>query len=512
LEGFDLKKILSVAALILTPFILFSQETGFDTWLEAEAAMRLLLNEAFYSYVSSDVEGACGQMDSVFDEYYRDTGFKQGVLENISAERDQNIEDWFAYVKSSMRAEASQREVRENFNQLAHLLRVTAGRLDGREEPAASTRNWTKTAVEMAAILNSAYDKYRAGDTKGAKDEVDAVYFQYYEKLGFERTVMTRISGERASVVEYQFSTAKKAITRGEDEEVKNSLDTLSRYITEDAAQLDSKVESALGVFLGSLLIILREGFEAIIIVGAIIAYLIKSGNKKSTAPVYWGSLAALGFSVVMAMILNALTSTASGRNQEIIEGATMLLAVVVLFYVSNWMVSKAEAEAWVQYIEGKVQSSITRGSMFSLAFAAFLAVFREGAETILFYQALLAGNQNYINMVWLGFGIGSIALVVIYILIRVLSLRLPLKPFFLGTSILLFVMSVSFTGAGIKELQEGNVVPVTMLPFNFTVDILGIYPTLQTLIPQVLFLAVTITVFVFQIRKNRRLSVQKSA
>jgi high-affinity iron transporter len=364
----------------------------------------------------------------------------------------------------------------------------------------------------MSGIINDAYDKFRAGDPRGARDAVDVVYFQYYEKLGFERTVLTKISGERASTVEYQFSIAKKAISQGEDAKVKDSLDTLARYITEDAAQLDSAVESALGVFLGSLLIILREGFEAIIIVGAIIAYLVKSGNKKRTASVYWGSLIALVLSVGMAWILNALTSTASGRNQEIIEGATMLLAVAVLFYVSNWMVSKSEAEAWTNYIQGKVRNSISGGSMFSLAFAAFLAVFREGAETILFYQALLAGNQNYVNMVWLGFGIGSVGLVIIYLLIRVLSLRVPLKPFFLGTSVLLFVMSVAFTGSGIKELQEGNVIPVTMLPFSFTVDILGIYPTLQTLIPQVLLLGVTVVTFVFQIRKNRKRAAEMAA
>jgi high-affinity iron transporter len=142
---------------------------------------------------------------------------------------------------------------------------------------------------------------------------------------------------------------------------------------------------------------------------------------------------------------------------------------------------------------------------MFSLAFAAFLAVFREGAEVILFYQALLAGNQQYSNMVWLGFGVGAVALVFVYILIRVLSLRIPLKPFFLGTSVLLFVMSVAFTGSGIKELQEGNVVSVTMLPFSFTVDILGIYPTLETLVPQIALLAVTVFTFVFQLRKNKR-------
>jgi high-affinity iron transporter len=505
------RKSFIIPALTLLAAALYAQPADpvFDSWLALEAEMRLSLSESFYTYVSSDTEGACRRMDDAYGKYYRESGFEQSVKERISAERAQNIDDWFDYVKSSMRSGDSQRDVRKNFSQLTHLLRVTAGRLDGREEPAAAARNWTRTAEEMAAILGGAYDKYRAGDPQGAKDDVDVVYFQYYEKLGFEKIVMAKISGERASTVEYQFSTAKKAINRGAEGEVKESLDTLARYIQEDAAQLDSKVESAFGVFLGSLLIILREGFEAIIIVGAIIAYLIKSGNKKSTGPVYWGSLIALGFSVLMAWILNALTSTASGRNQEIIEGATMLLAVGVLFYVSNWMVSKAEAEAWTTYIEGKVQNSITRGSIFSLAFAAFLAVFREGAETILFYQALLAGNQGYVNMVWLGFGIGSVALVIIYILIRVLSLRLPLKPFFLGTSVLLFVMSVAFTGSGIKELQEGNVVPVTMLPFNFTVDILGIYPTLQTLIPQAVLLALTIVTFVLQIRRNKRITAR---
>jgi high-affinity iron transporter len=362
----------------------------------------------------------------------------------------------------------------------------------------------------MAAVLDKAYSAYLAGDQKAAKDQVDVAYFQFYEKAGFERSTMTQISGERASVVEYQFAAAKKAITRSDaDAEVKASLDTLAAYLREDATALDGVVESALGIFLAALLIILREGFEAILIVGAIVAYLVKSGNKKSTVPVYWGSLIALALSVVMAWILNMVTSTASGQNQEIVEGATMLLAVVVLFYVSNWMVSKAEAEAWSTYITGKVEGSIARGIMFSLAFAAFLAVFREGAEVILFYQALIAGSRAYINMIWLGLAVGAVALVIVYILIRVLSLRLPLKPFFLGTSVLLFVMSIAFTGSGLKELQEGNVVSVTMLPFDFTVDILGIYPTLETLIPQIVLLLITVAAFIFQTR--RKITGQKS-
>jgi high-affinity iron transporter len=467
--------------------------------------MRLVLSEAYYSYVAGDAEGARSLVEKAQTEYYRGN-FENSVKSVISDARAENIEEWFQYVKNAMGSGKTQKEIHDDISQLNHLLRVTAGRLDGKEEPAASGRSWRKVADEMAAVLDNALERYRAGDADGAKGEVDAAYFQFYEKLGFEKTVMTRISGSRASEVEYQFSTVKKAINRGDSvDEVKKGLDALAANLREDGDQLDQTTGGALGAFLGSLLIIVREGFEAIIIVGAIIAYLVKSGNKTSVKPVYWGSVVALVFSVGMAWLLNLIAGSASGRNQEIIEGATMLIAVVVLFYVSNWMVSKAEAEAWTKYIEGKVQDSIARGSVFSLAFAAFLAVFREGAETILFYQALLAGSNDQTGMIWLGFGIGCVILVVIYVLIRFLSIKLPLKPFFLGTSVLLFVMSIAFLGNGVKELQEGSVIGVTTIPGLGTVDILGIYPTLETLIPQIVLLAITAAVFIFQLRKKGR-------
>jgi high-affinity iron transporter len=363
---------------------------------------------------------------------------------------------------------------------------------------------WSDMADEMAGHINEAWTLYQAGDTSGAKTKVDVAYYGYYEKFGFEKTVMSQISGARAAEVEYQFSLVKKAMTAGESgPEVRAGLDKLISLLKADANRLDGREESVLAVFLSSFLIIVREGFEAILIVGAIVAYLLKSGNKKSTKPVYIGAVIALAVSVVMAWILNMLSGVTSGQNQEIIEGATMLLAVAVLFYVSNWMVSKSEAEAWSGYIEGKVQSGIKSGSVFSLAFAAFLAVFREGAETILFYQALLANTKSFINMIWVGLAAGAVILVGIYIAIRVLSIRIPLKPFFLGTSGLLFLMSIAFTGNGIKELQEGNVISVSPIPFVHSVDILGIYPTLETLIPQIVLLIVTVITFAVQLKKG---------
>jgi high-affinity iron transporter len=483
-------------------FPLFA-EAGY--WEGKEQEMRLVLSEAYYRFVAGDAGGARTLVDRAYAEHYQGD-FEQNVRALVSGARAENIDEWFDYVRTSLGAGKSQQEMREDFNQLNHLLSVTARRLDGKEEPVAAARNWAKTAAEMAAILDKAGGFYASGDPRGAKDQVDAAYFQFYEKTGFERVTLSRISGARAAQVEYQFSAIKRLINdRASGEDVNAALNDLSTWLREDASRLDGREESALVVFLESLLIIVREGFEAILIVGAIIAYLLKSGNKKRTPPVYWGSVIALGVSVIMAWILNRITSVAGGQNQEIIEGATMLLAVAVLFYVSNWMISKAEAEAWSGYIESKVQASITRGSVFSLAFAAFLAVFREGAETILFYQALLASTETYINMIWLGLGIGVIILVLIYIVIRVLSIRIPLKPFFLGTSVLLFVMSITFAGNGVKELQEGNVVSVTPVAGVPSVDILGIYPTLETLIPQLALLAAAVAIFVIQLRRRAK-------
>jgi high-affinity iron transporter len=241
-------------------------------WEAAEHEMRLVLSEAFYRFVAGDTEAAKDYVNRAWE--YRYLGaFENEVKSRISPERAANINAWFAYVAQAIDHGKSQTEMREDFNGLNKVLRVTARRLDGHEEPAASRRNWTKTAEEMAAVLDRADAACRAGDTAAAKETVDYAYYDFYEKLGFEKNVMSYISGARASQVEYQFSAIKKTMTSGAGAgEVRGTLHTLSRYLLEDAGQLDGKSENAVAVFLGSLFIILRDGFEAILIVSAIIA------------------------------------------------------------------------------------------------------------------------------------------------------------------------------------------------------------------------------------------------
>ncbi len=417
-----------------------------------------------------------------------------------------------------------------------------------------SAGTWNDVANAMDDVLEAADQLYQSGDAKGAHSAVNAAYYGYYETTGFERVAMGYIAGSRKTEVELQFSSCKTVTKNGgSTDEFFAELSKLSEMLHTDANKLDgigdtgesglsrggtasaetqaeemqetvSAQEEAVPettavtpganavsvggggggwvTFAACLGIIVREGLEAILVVGAIIAYLVKSGNKDKLKHVYIGCVLAIAASFLCAWLLSLL-KLANSANQEIIEGITALIAVLVLFYVSNWMVSKAESEAWTKYIDEQVKISAETGNVFTLAFTAFLAVFREGAEVILFYQPLLSDDPKY---VWGGFGVGCVILVFVFLAIRFLSVKLPIRPFFLGTSILMFVMSISFLGSGIKELIEGDVMTMTspailanLIPTNNFFDVLGIYPCLETLIPQLILIFITVMIFIMQ-------------
>lgn len=369
-------------------------------------------------------------------------------------------------------------------------------------------QSWNAIIDEMDSILNDSYDIYFMKDSDRAKERVNNAYFGFYEKHGVERAVMSYISGKRGTDTEYQFAKIKRLMTDGApNKTVRAEIDVLLKMLHEDANELDGKKESGWSILLASFIIIFREGLEAILVIAAISAYLVRSGNLPMVKVVYMSSLFAIFASVLAAIALHSIFDI-SGANQEMIEGVAMLLATVVLFFVSNWMFSKAEAKAWKNYVEGKVQTAVSSGSRFALGFAAFLAVFREGAETILFYQAMLAEAKDHMDMVWYGLAVGCIVLAVIFMLIRFGTMKLPIRPFFIGTSTLMYIMAIAFAGGGVKELQEADIIPVTPVDFVHSIDILGIYPTIETLIPQIFMILVVIISVVYLKAKHNKQNV----
>ncbi|MFQ0995143.1 FTR1 family protein [Gilliamella sp. BG2] len=363
--------------------------------------------------------------------------------------------------------------------------------------------SWNAIVDEMDTILNDAYDIYFIKDVERAKARVNNAYFGFYEKHGVERAVMSYISGKRGTDTEYQFAKIKRLMTDGASNKVvRNEIDTILKMLHEDANELDGKQESGWSILLASFIIIFREGLEAILVIAAISAYLVRSGHLAMVKVVYMSSLVAIFASILAAIALHTVFDI-SGANQEIVEGIAMLLATVVLFFISNWMFSKAEAEAWKSYVEEKVQTAVSSGSRFALGFAAFLAVFREGAETILFYQAMLIEAKEHMNMVWYGLAIGTIILAIIFVVIRFGTMKLPIRPFFIGTSILMYIMAIAFAGGGVKELQEADMIPVTSVDFIHSVEVLGIYPTVETLVPQIIMVFIVVVSVIYYKAKH---------
>ncbi|HSR90129.1 MAG TPA: FTR1 family protein, partial [Gemmatimonadales bacterium] len=249
----------------------------------------------------------------------------------------------------------------------------------------------------------------------------------------------------------------------------------------ENAERVIGDELSPFNLFLQSLVILVREGLEAILVIGAVMAFLIKTGNVQRKRDIHVGIGAAVLASLLTAVALETIFQISPAR-REALEGLTMMVATAMLFYVSYWLLSKMEVAKWNRFVRGRVQDAVTSGSALALASVAFLAVYREGFETVLFYKALfLTGGSSPIPIV-LGILVASVILVAVYVGINKYGVKIPLKPFFAFTSAFLYYMAFVFAGKGIAELQEGGLVGTTIVQWAPRVPALGIYPTVESL------------------------------
>ncbi|WP_253953919.1 FTR1 family protein [Schaalia sp. 19OD2882] len=495
----------AVATVLLLLLPASPAKADHGTWTDVAEEMAQILDDAHATYLKGDVQGGKDGVNTAYYRRYETLGFEKQVMARISGERVSAVEMEFSLVKKAM-SDHDDAAVAQHLEILKKQLIEDAALLDGVSATGSaddySPGAWGQVAKEMAQILDDAHATYLKGDVQGGKDGVNTAYYRRYETLGFEKQVMARVSGERVSAVEMEFSLVKKAMSDHDDAAVEAHLQTLKNFLREDANALDGYTGSAsrtanpwLSGFLPSLLVILREGMEAILVVAAILAYLTKAGHRNKARVVWLGVGLALVFSVILAILFSSFAGLA-GANQEILEGVAALFAVAMLIWVSNWMVSKSSNEAWDRYIKDKTDASLTRGSLLGLAAIAFLAVLREGAETILFYVPIVSQADEAIGHVWIGVAVGAVALVIVFLLIRFAALRIPLRPFFAVTSLLLALMAVTFTGSGIKELQEADVLPLTYVDGFPTIDLLGIYPRVENLCGQALVLATIVGLY----------------
>jgi len=289
-------------------------------------------------------------------------------------------------------------------------------------------------------------------------------------------------------------------------------LDALRAELGSDLARAErilSKPMSGMDLFVQSFVILLREGLEAILLVGALIAFLVKTGNGRRRRDIHVGVAAAVVVSLLTAVAFETIFRFWPA-SQEVLEGATMLVATAALFYVSYWLLSKMEVAKWNRFVKGKVQDALVSGSALALPSVAFLAVYREGVETVLFYKALMVAGPagGAVLPVALGIIAASVVLGVVYVLINRFGVRLPLKPFFGITSAFLYYMAFVFLGKGIAELQGGGVIPITVVSWAPQIERLGIFRTVESLAAQgvllLLLLAAVVWTFYLEPRRLR--------
>jgi high-affinity iron transporter len=251
-----------------------------------------------------------------------------------------------------------------------------------------------------------------------------------------------------------------------------------------------------------SFLILVREGFEAILVITALAAYLRRVGEDDKVWVVYHGAGWALAASVLTAVLLATMLDS-DGASREAIEGVTMLIAAAVLFYVSCWLFAKRELDRWRRYMDDRIDKALSSGKLFALGFAAFLAVYREGAETVLFYQAMLAGTEGGKSSVVIGFVAAAVCLGGIYWVMRSAAFKLPIGIFFTVTAAFLYYLAFVFMGKGIHELQEALWVPETAVEWMSRIDWLGVYPTVETITAQSFLFAPLLATAVWQLHRH---------
>lgn len=374
-------------------------------------------------------------------------------------------------------------------------LRVQPALVDaGRESPIALSER----------LLAESVAAYREGRRADAQRLAITAYLEGFELIEPTLDALDRDLRVRTEV---EFTRLRGAISAGAPTvEVERQAARVSGMLDEARKRLDATGLSASAAFAGAFVILAREGLEALLIVAAIIAFLIRAGRRDVLPYVHAGWVAAIALGLVTWAVASYVIAI-GGAHREILEGVAALLAAVVLLYVGAWMHDKAYTTRWQAYLEQRLRGALAGHTVWALAGVSFLAVYREMFETVLFTEALwIQAGADSRRGVLAGLGAAGLALVVLAWLILKVGVRLPLGWVFGAGSALLALLAVVLAGQGVAALQEAGVVSVSALDLP-SAPALGIHPTLESLSVQVALLLTILGVFAWTHRGARRMA-----
>ncbi len=344
-------------------------------------------------------------------------------------------------------------------------------------------------------FLGNSLQLYRDGKTSEAQDAAVTAYLEGFELI---EAPLSNIDSELMMRAEGAMMAYRNAIAqRVSPDQLQTRYDEAIALLDESAAALAGASLSPSVAFSASLIILLREGLEIILVLAAIITFLIKSDRADALKFVHVGWIAAL-IAGIGTWAISAYVFTISGATREMTEGYTALFAAAILLYVGYWMHRNANAKRWAQYLQSQVKAALTKRTLWTLALVSFLAVYREIFEIILFYHALWAQvNADAHASVLSGAVLALVLLALTTWLIYKFGMRLPLKQFFSTTAILLVTLAFIFAGKGIAALQEAGTLSISPVP-GPTIELLGIYPNAQSLMLQAVVVLLAVGVYFY--------------
>jgi len=338
--------------------------------------------------------------------------------------------------------------------------------------------------ADLRGRLDGAAAQMAAGDPDAAA--LDCVRaFQAFENMGFHGALAAK-DNNLYKKLESDWLDLVKAYETNDGAAAAARRDVLADDFAV-AEKLFAEPPSGREVAVNAFVILFREGFEALLILGAIAAMLRKIGRRELNR-VLWAGAGSAVIATAGLYLLSIRVLRISGKGQEILEGATMLIAAAVLFWMSYWLISKVQGRKWQSFIHENVQKALSGGNTLGFGALAFLVVFREGFETVLMLRALQAGAVGW-GPVVSGVVAASVGLAIVFYAVIIAGLRMPIRAFFGATSAVMLVLVFKFAGDGITELQEGRVMPrhpVSWIPDSTVLaNWLGIHPTAESLLMQ---------------------------
>jgi high-affinity iron transporter len=347
-------------------------------------------------------------------------------------------------------------------------------------------------------LLHQSVDAYRGGRAREAQDLAVSAYLDGFE---LAEPSLDAVDHPLRMTIESAMLRFRGLVKDGAPlAAVEAQAAKVEALLTQAQMRLEIGGLTPAAAFVSAFIILLREGLEALLVVAAVIALLVKAGRRDALPWVHGGWIAALLLGGLTWWVASYVV-TISGATREATEGVTALVAAAVLLYVGFWMHGKSQSHRWQTFLEARLAGALSGRTMVALAFVSFLAVYREVFETVLFYEALAAQARPGSGMTLAGgLGAAAVALGVLgWIIVRG-SLRLPVGLFFGVSAIVVGLLAVVFVGNGVAALQEAGLLPQHALGFP-AIPLLGVHPSLEGLVAQVILAAVVVIGFAWSSR-----------